>query len=281
MLYPHAVDNVSPDLLRATRKAADALGVGIQIHAAQSTAEVAATVAWYGRSPIELLHDTGVLGPDTILGHCIFINTHSMINRSGNDLGLIADSGTSVAHSPLKFLYAGFVMESFQRYIDRGVNMTIGTDSFPSDFLLEMRTAAIAGKLVDRRGSVVRTEALFDAATLGGARALGRSDIGRLAPGARADLLIVDTSNLDTGLVFDPIRALIHYCTARDIETVMIDGRIVIEHHRAVGIDEDDLLDRARPIYERLRRVLADRNWNRPSVADMFPPCLGLRPAPA
>ena len=274
MLYPHAVDNTTPDLLRATREAANALGVGIQIHAAQSVREVDTTLERYGRTPIELLADTGVLGSDTILGHCIYINSHSMIDRPGDDLGLLAESGTSVAHSPLKFVYTGVVMESFQRYHDRGVNMTIGTDAYPADYPLEMRVAALAGKLIERNGSAVSTADLYNAATLGGARALGRDDIGRIAPGARADIVIIDLNDIDVGPIYDPIRALVHYSTARDVETVMIDGRIVVDAHRTVGVDEERLMAEARPVYDRLRGVLAERNWNRPTLPEMFPHAL-------
>lgn len=277
MLYPHAVDNTSPALLRATREAADNLGVGIQIHAAQNTGEVEFTLERFGRTPVELLADTGVLGPDTILGHCIYVNTHSAISRPGDDLGLIAESGTSVSHSPLKFLYGGALMESFQRYLDRGVNMTIGTDVYPSDVQLEMRVASLVGKLVERDGTKIRTADLYNAATLGGARALRRDDIGRLSVGARADLIIVDLNNVDVGPVYDPIRALVHYCTARDIETVMVDGAILVDGHQMVGVDEERLMAEAWPIYEILRRELAARNWNRPALDEMFPPALPVR----
>lgn len=271
MLYPHAVDNTSPDLLRATRAAADSLGVGIQIHAAQNIPEVQQMIAKYGHTPVELLADTGVLGPDTILGHCIYVNSHSAIERAGDDLGLLAESGTSIAHSPQKFVYTGFVIESFQRYLDRGINMTIGTDAAPFDYVLEMRLAAQAGKLIERQGAVVRSTDLFNAATLGGARALGREDIGRLAPGARADLIIVDLATIDVGLVYDPIHALIHFCTARNIDTVMVEGQVVVEGHRAVGIDEERLHAAAWSVYEQLRVTLAERNWNHPTVEEMFP----------
>lgn len=279
MLFPHAVDNTTPELLRATREAADKLGVGIQIHAAQNQKEVAVTLERYGRTPIELLADTGVLGPDTLLGHCIYVNTHSTINRPGDDLGLIAESGTSVAHSPLKFVYTGFVIESFQRYLDRGINMTIGTDIFPSDVQLEMRVASLCGKLIEADGSVVRTRDLYNAATLGGAKALRRTDIGRIAAGAKADIIIVDLDNVDIGPVHDPIKALVHYTTARDIQTVMIDGEIIVDNKQMVNVDEEQLTADALPIFEILRGKLAERNWNKPSVDEMFPMSFPVRRA--
>jgi len=279
MLFPHAVDNTSPDLLRATRDAADRLGVGIQIHAAQNVPEVNLTIERFNRTPIELLADTGVLGPDTILGHCIYVNSHSAIKRPGNDLDLVAQSGTSVAHSPQKFVYTGFAIESFQRYRDRGINLTIGTDAAPSDVMLEMRLAAHAGRLLDRSGTAVQSADLFRAATLGGAAALQREDIGRLAPGTRADLIIVNLDTIEVGPSFDPIHALIHFCTSRDVETVMIDGRIVVADHRVSGVDEERLQAEAWPVYERLRRTLAARNWNRPVLPEMFPSTFPVRSA--
>ena len=142
--------------------------------------------------------------------------------------------------------------------------------------MLEMRLAAQAGKLIEHTGSVVRSVDLYNAATLGGAKALRREDIGRLAPGACADLMIVNLNTMDVGPVYDPIHALIHFCTAREIETVMVDGNIVVEGHQAVGVDEERLQADAWPVYERLRTELAARNWNRPSVDEMFPHTLPM-----
>jgi cytosine/adenosine deaminase-related metal-dependent hydrolase len=82
----------------------------------------------------------------------------------------------------------------------------------------------------------------FNAATLGGARALGRNDLGKLAPGAKADLFIADLRKIDYGAVFDPIKAFIEYGSGRDIETVIIDGRVVMDGRRFVGVDEEALL---------------------------------------
>ncbi|MBI4280494.1 MAG: amidohydrolase family protein, partial [Armatimonadetes bacterium] len=151
MLYPHAVDNCTPDLLRETKRAAKALGVGIQIHAAQSVGEVEVVRERTGLTPIELLADIGFLGPEVLLGHCVFIRGHSSVGGvKEGDLSLIAASGAAVAHSPRPFARQGVALESFQQYLDAGVTMTIGTDIWPVDIISEMRLASLLCKVVDK-----------------------------------------------------------------------------------------------------------------------------------
>ena len=98
-------------------------------------------------TPIELLKKLGFLDPEVSLSHCIFISGHSWLAYPyGDDLKIIADSGASVAYSPLKYLKLGILMESFDKYRQAGINMGIGTDTFPKDILSDMRYAAIASR---------------------------------------------------------------------------------------------------------------------------------------
>jgi cytosine/adenosine deaminase-related metal-dependent hydrolase len=102
-------------------------------------------------TPIELLHRLGFLSPDVSLSHCIFVAGHSWLAYPyGDDLKIIADSGASVAYSPLKYLKLGIVMESFDKYRQAGINMGIGTDTFPKDIISDMRYAALASRVADK-----------------------------------------------------------------------------------------------------------------------------------
>jgi cytosine/adenosine deaminase-related metal-dependent hydrolase len=93
---------------------------------------------------------------------------------------------------------------------------------------------------------------VFNAATLGGARALGRDDLGRLSAGAKADLLVVDLAKIDYGAVFDPVKAFIEYGSGRDIDTVIIDGKTVVEGGRFLGVDEAELLAKVQDEAEKI-----------------------------
>jgi 5-methylthioadenosine/S-adenosylhomocysteine deaminase len=243
MLYPRQPDTCTPELLKKTKEVAKQLGVGIQIHAAINLIEFHQIIMKYGKTPIAFLDSLGFLGPEVILGHCVFITGHSWTALPrGNDLKLIADSGASISHCPFKYAKFGIALESFDHYVDKGVNVSLGTDSYPMDMVNEMRIASLANRFVERDYLAGSYRDVFKAATLGGAQALGRDDIGRLCAGAKADLLIVNIRKTDYGAVFDPIKALIEYGSGRDIETVIIDGRIVVDEGQFIGIDELDLL---------------------------------------
>jgi len=272
MLFPLQVDTCSPDLLRATRKTADELSVGIEIHAGQNLLEFHEMLRRHGLTPVELLADTGLLGRDAILGHCIISTAHRLAALpQGRDLELLAASGTSVAHCPLVFARRGNALESFHSYRGAGVNVGLGTDTYPRDLISEMRWASLVCKIVEHDFTVATSADVFGAATLGGARALGRDDLGRLAPGAKADVVVLDLGKLRIGPYRDPIRALVQCGTGDDVEQVWVDGRVVVEGGRVVGVDEDRLLADAQREAERLWGTVPEWDW-RHRTADEYSP---------
>ncbi|HJX11888.1 MAG TPA: amidohydrolase family protein, partial [Candidatus Binatia bacterium] len=222
MLFPGHVDSCTPALLKDTKKAAREIGVGIQIHATINLFEFHTVMQRERCTPIELLHKLGFLGPDVSLSHCIFISGHSWLAYPyGDDLKIIADSGASVAYSPLKYLKLGIVMESFDKYRHAGINMGIGTDTFPKDLISDMRYAALTSRLAEKSFLAGHPRDVFNAVTLGGAKMLGRNDLGRLQKGAKADITIVDLRNIAFGAVRDPIRSLMETAVSRDVRTVV------------------------------------------------------------
>src|SRR6185437_1578174 len=114
-------------------------------------------------------------------------------------------------------------------------------------------------------------EEVFDAATLGGARALGRDDLGRLAPGALADIVIVDLRDVRFGAVRDPIKSLVDYASASDIDTVIVDGRTLVRGKQAIALDEAALLAKVQESGERAWAGVADWRWNGASVDEIAP----------
>jgi cytosine/adenosine deaminase-related metal-dependent hydrolase len=119
------------------------------------------------------------------------------------------------------------------------------------DMLMEMRYAAIMGKVAERNRAAVTAGDVFKAATLGGAKALGRTDLGRLAPGAKADIIIVDLTGLHTALTYDPIKTMVYFASQNDIETVIVDGRKVVEEGRIPRLDEQELARKADDVNRR------------------------------
>ena len=251
-LYPGQLDTCTPDLLRATKRAASELGVGIQIHAAMNLVEFHAILRDQRKTPIEFMAAIGFLGPEVTLGHGVFHAGHSWCHYPYvDDLGILADSGASVVHAPHKYLKMGIALESFDRYRRRGVNLALGTDTYPEDMVQEMRLASIATRLVDGSFRTGDPHEVFEAATLGGARALGRHDLGRLAPGAKADIILVDLRQIHFGGVRDPIVSLVDSASGRDVDTVIINGQTLVEGGVAIRLDEQALLAQAQEACER------------------------------
>ena len=157
----------------------------------------------------------------------------------------MADRGAHVAHCAVVYVRRGKILGSFSRYREMGINVPLGTDTFPQDMIEEMRWTALACKWSDRNANHGTAREVFNAATLDGARALGRDDIGRLAPGAKADMVIVDFDRLHIGPVDDPIKTLVYAASGSDIDTVIVDGRVVVEAGGYPGVDESDLIRKA------------------------------------
>ena len=262
LLTPHAVEKFTPDLLKATLTEARAAELPIEIHVAQSLHEVEVVHERYGDSPIGFLNSLGFLGPDIILGHCIYITDHPVVGGdSDRDLKLIADAGSSVAHAPLVFARQhGTALHTLPRYLDYGINVGIGCDTWPGDIIGEMHLAWLMGKHANQTADRPTCMEVFTAATVGSANALRRSDLGRLAAGAKADIVCVDLAGYHFGPVLDPVRALVSFGTGQDVDTVYVDGAVIVEDGNVLNADERTLRSAAGTILDKLHAVAAERD---------------------
>jgi cytosine/adenosine deaminase-related metal-dependent hydrolase len=279
MLYPAQLDTCSVQLLKETRQAATEHGLRISLHAAMNMLEFQKMMREHGRTPLQLLGEIGFLGPDVLLGHCVFHAQHSWAHYPHvDDLHMLADSGASVAHAPYKYAKMGVMLESLERYRRLGINVALGTDTFPQDLIAEMRLAGLMCRFAEGSFRAGRARDVFDAATLGGARALGRDDLGRLAPGARADLVLVNLRSLYFGAVHDPIASLVEYGSGRDIDTVIVDGQTLIEGGTSLAVDEAKLLGEIQASGERAWAAAPDWRWNSATMDQISPMTYPVRP---
>ncbi|MFL1461461.1 amidohydrolase family protein [Roseococcus sp. DSY-14] len=238
MACPAQIDTCSPELLRDSRAEARARGISWQIHAAQSVVEFHEITRREGFTPIQWLHEMGLLDEKAIIGHGIFLDDHPSTRwHTDADLGILAETGATVAHCPTVFARRGITMKDFGRYVRNGVNMGVGTDTYPHNMLDEMRLVAYLARTQAGNPRTMSTTDVFDAATVGGARALGREDIGRLAPGCRADLVLVDATHPRMQPRHDPVRSLIYAAGDRAVRDVFVDGRQVVKDGEVLTMD--------------------------------------------
>ncbi|MBI1735356.1 MAG: amidohydrolase family protein, partial [Candidatus Rokubacteria bacterium] len=246
--------------------------VGIEIHAGQNLLEFHEVLRRHRKTPVEFLDDVGLLGRDAIVGHCIISTAHHLAALpAGRDLEILVRTGTTVAHCPLVFARRGNALESFHRFRAAGVNVALGTDTYPRDLISEMRWATLLCKVVEHDFTVATAADALTAATLAGARALGRDDLGRLAPGAKADVVVVDLRKIRIGPYRDPVKAFVNCATTDDVEQVFVDGRSVLDAGRVVGVDEPALLAEAQAEAERLWAAVPEWHWEKLTADEMSP----------
>ncbi len=239
MAVPSQIDTCTPELLRDSRDEAKRRGLSWQIHAAQSVVEFHEITRRHGFTPIGWLHEQGLLDDRAIIGHGIFLDHHPSTpwHTTDRDIAVLAETGTTVAHCPTVFARRGITLKHFGKYKRAGVNMGVGTDTYPHNMLDEMRLAAYLARTQATDPRSLTTTELFEAATIGGAKALGRDDIGRLAPGCRADLVLVDITHPMMRPARDPVRSLIYAAGDRAIRAVFVDGQKVVENGEVLTMD--------------------------------------------
>ncbi|MDR7420047.1 MAG: amidohydrolase family protein [Armatimonadota bacterium] len=277
-LAPAQIDTCSEGLLRDTQRAARDLGVRITTHGAQSHVEIREMVRRHGLTPIQWLDHIGVLSPDVIVAHAIFLTHHSDIRwKDGPDeLSLLRRSDTAVAHCPWPYARRGITMESFARYVRSGVTVGLGTDSCPHNVLEEMRWAAILSKSNERDTSAPTASEVLHAATVGGARALGRADLGHLSPGGKADLVLVRCDRMPMLPLRDPIKSLVYYGASQCVDTVLVDGRTVVRGGRVLTVDEAALCRDVQAAQDAALGSAIRADWAARDHWAMAPPSLPL-----
>ncbi len=272
MVCPAQIDTCTAGLLRDAHDAADERNLPFQIHASQSATEFFEMQRRHGRSPVQWMDELGVLTGRSIIGHGIFLDHHPWLHwTTRQDLGLLADRGATVAHCPTVFVRRGIALNTFGEYARRGINLGIGTDTYPHNYLDEMRTALYTARAVGGSVADLTTGNVFDAATIGGANALRRDDIGRLTVGARADLALVDLKNPAMMPVREPLRSLIYVAQDRAVRDVFVNGEQVVRDGHVLTID---LAAESQALEEAQARSMAQvpgRDWAGRTTDELAP----------
>lgn len=271
-LLPARIETLTPELMWQTAEARERLGVLVRLHCLQGKRELAYLKKWYDKGPLDLLDDNGLLGPDLLIPHAVFVGG-SRGNPDGDlrDLERLAASGATVIHCPMATNRFGGLLESFGRYRALGINLALGTDTYPPDMIRVMDSAVIMARTADQRSDAVDPADIFRAATLGGAKALKRDDLGRLAPGALADLVIIDLSDPRVGAIDDPIRSLLLHGIGANVRTVIINGRIVMEDRVLPKVDAAAMHARVQTYHAAMKAAYSERDYLRRPIDQLFP----------
>lgn len=219
-LGPLAPDHCTPSLLRAVARLRERTGVALNVHLAQSAEEMATIRTRFGVSSVTYLDRVGLLTPGTIAAHCVAAEPE--------DLRLLASRGVTIAHCPLAYARLE-TMAIRNRFTAQGVRTIIGSDAHALDLLADIRQASINSKYDTGQPGAASAWELIDSATRGAADALGRSDLGRIAPGALADLVAFRLDGAHMQPIDDPVKTLVWNGSGRDTTFVMVAGETLVQ----------------------------------------------------
>jgi cytosine/adenosine deaminase-related metal-dependent hydrolase len=280
-LQPDRIEGCTDELLVKTAAAGEALDCPVRLHCCQGTLELQEVEKRWGTSSIEVLRDLGFLSRRALLPHGTLLGgLNPTPEKIARELGWISESGATIVHCPLVMARHGDAMNSFTRYRALGINIGLGTDTFPPDLVTNMHAGMMATRLIDRNTSVSAAD-YYQAATIGGANAIGRSDLGRLMPGAKADLTIFDLDGFHLGQFIDPVQTMVLSGSGRDFKTVIVNGRVVVRDRQIPGIDFDALRVQAQQQFAKVIATAPERSFMHPPVEDIYKPSFPVRRAPS
>lgn len=223
VIAPCSPFTVSEDLMRESAKLARAYGVSMHTHLAENDNDISYSLEVFGKEPVDYAESLGWLGPDVWHAHCVKLDKRA--------IRIFADTGTGVAHCPCSNMRLASGIAPVRAMRNAGVPVGLGVDGSASadagHLLAEARQCMLLQRVGFGPAAMGAREAL-EIATRGGARVLGRDDIGQIAPGMAADIVAFDIRGLDfAGAQADPLAALV-FCTPPKVSWSFINGRVVV-----------------------------------------------------
>jgi 5-methylthioadenosine/S-adenosylhomocysteine deaminase len=241
MLGPHAPYTCTPEYLKRVISLADELGTGIHIHLAETMTEYNDIKAQYGKTPIALMDEVGLFKRPVLAAHCVVLDDQ--------DIDILARHKVSVVHNPESNMKLASGTARIPDMLAAGITVALGTDGASSnnnlDMIQELRTCAFLHKLSRLNPEVIPAYQALEMATVNGARALGLTDIGMLRPGMKADLILVDFRKPHLCPRHDVAAHLVYSASGADVDTVMVNGRILMQGRQLTTIDEKMVMRQA------------------------------------
>ena len=248
MLAPHAPYTCSDEFQRIIAQEAKRLNLPIHTHISEGLVEQATIKEQYGCTPVELMDRNGLIHDQTVAAHCVHL--------SDSDIETLAKSGATVVTNPVSNLKLANGVAPVPKMLKAGINIALGTDGAASNNTLnmfrELTMLSIIHKGINHDALAVTAQEGFAIATKGGAKAMGREDIGEIKPGNIADLVILGLDYPNMQPVNNPLSALAYSTNGSEVETVMVDGKILMENKEFLTIDSDRVYHEVSKICERI-----------------------------
>ncbi len=247
---PFGPNFMTPRLLQESKRLADEHGVSLTLHFNNSASYVESCLRDHGMRPTQYLESLGVLGDNVVMSHCLGVDQ--------SEVETFARTGTKVVAVPTAAVKSGFGMTSeglLPEMLEAGITVAIGTDAGNNSNLIETNRAmyliAVLYKDARRSTTTITAETALELATISGAKALGLgNEIGSIETGKKADLALYDTRRAEWATLFNPVNSLVYNADGRSVHTVIVDGRVVVENHEALFVDEEALIAEVQAVGE-------------------------------
>ncbi len=250
---PACENSASPALLHDVRDRALAHGVGIHIHLAESKASWDNIHRLHGKTPVAYMNDIGLLGPDVLAAHCIWITEE--------DRRILQETDTAVSYTPECHMKLALGVAPVSKMLDEGIVVSLGTDTCAvndnMDMFEEMRSGVFLQRIANMDQRALSAQRALEMATIGGARALGMAaEIGSLEPGKKADIILVDLEGVHLRPIHRIVNNLVYAAHASDVTTVIVDGEVVVTGGCMCRLDESEAVSSAEEYaLDRFRRA--------------------------
>ena len=249
---PFDADYCSRELLVAAKEIADRYKTSMTLHQSNNQRSVDACLREHGNRPVEYLEEIGVLGPNLLLSHVVGLNEA--------EVDCLARSGAKAVMCPTAALKMGMGITSkgmLPEMLEKGVCVGLGTDAGNNSSLIEtmrsMYLITVLFKDARQTTDVIPAETALEMATIQGAKVLGLGDqIGSVEVGKKADLVLFDTKRPEWRTIFNPVNNLVYNADGRSVHTVIVDGKVVVEGHKPVFVDEWELIQKVQELGENM-----------------------------
>ncbi|WP_104174841.1 chlorohydrolase family protein [Arthrobacter sp. Y81] len=273
VLLPCRIETLGSDLLKATAQLSAERDVLVRLHSLQGLVERRIIQDAHGVTPLELIEQAGLLNERLLIPHATYTDRNPAVHgEDRGELAKLADSGVSIVHCPLTSMRYGSTLDSFGAYREAGINIALGTDSFPPDLIRGIDAGVQLAKILAGDAGAGDVAGYFDAATLGGARALRRPDLGRLEAGSQADMVAFSLDDFRDGVRDDPLRTLLLNGTARQAVLSVVAGRTLMADGEIDGVDLGYWRRRGQELFDKMKAAYTLRDASRRTTAELFPP---------
>ncbi len=244
-LAPGIATTTSRDLLERVKEIASREKLGLNMHLAETRSEVVESKKRYGETPIRYAHRVGLLGRDMIGAHCVWVDD--------DEIRMLRETGTNVAYNPISNMKLADGVAPIWKMLSEGVNVGLGTDGPASNDNLDifccMKTGAYLQKVHCMNPSLLPSQRMLEIATINGARALrAGSELGSIEVGKKADLILVNLNSPNLTPVHDLPRQLVCSGDIENVDTVIVDGNLIMEHRAVLSVDEEEIMTKAEEI---------------------------------